>query len=240
VLGTTAPADWPVWLGNADIPSEGTTTTLTDVAGGDDPTRFFAVIEKDPLPVTVFEEDFDGPEISAPNLPAEWTTDANTPPDTDTTLWELGIPSPTVVSGPPAANSGANCVGTNLAANYGLSSDIWLRTPPIPLSTATGATLTFQHWVDIDDFPPTGIANDRGTVRVLDATDLQTVLETLGADITGLSPTEWVEFSANFTAASLGKSVVLEFVFVSDDDDDNGDAVSSGWYVDDVVVTGTP
>jgi hypothetical protein len=46
-----------------------------------------------------------------------------------------------------------------------------------------------------------------------------------------------VEFSANFTTASLGKSVVLEFVFVSDNDDDMGDVVSSGWYIDDVTVT---
>jgi hypothetical protein len=46
-----------------------------------------------------------------------------------------------------------------------------------------------------------------------------------------------VEFSANFTTASLGKSVVLEFVFVSDDDDYEGDYVYPGWYIDDVTVT---
>ena len=121
----------------------------------------------------------------------------------------------------------------------GLSSDIWLRTPPIDLSTASGATLTFQHWVDIDPFETAGVVADKGTVRVLDASALPTVsvLETLGAPITGLDPAGWVGFSADFTAASLGKSVVLEFVFVSDNDDDSGNQVSSGWYLDDVMVT---
>jgi hypothetical protein len=77
--------------------------------------------------------------------------------------------------------------------------------------------LTFQHWVDIDPFDIGGVG-DKGTVRVLDASALPTVsvLETLGAPITGLSPTEWVGFSADLTAVSLGNSVVLEFVFVSE------------------------
>lgn len=186
-----------------------------------------------PLPVTVFSEDFD--EVAAPNLPTDWTTDANTP-DTGTTQWQLGAPS---AVGPPAANSPGNCVGTNLAANYGLSSDIWLRTPPIDLSTASGATLTLQHWVDIDPFGSAAGPEDRGRVRVLDASALPavSVLETLGVPVTGLNPAGWVKFSANLTAASLGKSVVLEFVFVSDDDDAEGDYVSSGWYIDDVMVT---
>ncbi len=185
-----------------------------------------------PPPVTVFSEDFES-ESTLPLL--GWDTDAN-PADTATTTWDLGTPS-IVGPVPPGVPlpSDSNCVGTNLAANYGLSSDIWLRTPPIDLSTATGATLTFQHWVDIDPFENA----DKGTVRVLDASALPTVsvLETLGAPITGLSPTGWVGFSADLTAASVGNSVVLEFVFVSDNDDDMGAAVSSGWYIDDVVVT---
>jgi len=45
---STAPAGWPVWSGRANIASEGTITTLDPVPGGDDPNRFFAVIEKDP------------------------------------------------------------------------------------------------------------------------------------------------------------------------------------------------
>ena len=122
-------------------------------------------------------------------------------------------------------------------ARLHLSSEIWLRSPAIDLSTRTGAILAFQHWVDIGPYkdPDTGVG-DKGTVRVLDASDLS-VLETLGADISGLSPAQWVEFSADFTTASLGKSVVLEFVFVSDDDDYGGDYVYPGWYIDDVTVT---
>jgi hypothetical protein len=120
-------------------------------------------------------------------------------------------------------------VGTNLLANYGLSSSTWLRTPAIDLSTATGATLTFHQWVDMDDFDNL----DQGTVRVHDAGTLAEigVVET---NITGLSPLDWVEFSAELPAAALGQSVVLEFWFESDDEDF---ADATGWYLDEVIVT---
>lgn len=222
------PASWPVWNDNADITSGGTTTTLLDVPGGADPMRFFAVLEKDVPPVTVFEENFDA-GVTPPALPVGWSTGFDAGDTLNNTVWTLGTPT---VVGPPSADSVPNCIGTNLAANYGISSNIWLRTPAIDLSTATGATLVFQQWIDMDDFD----TGDTGTVRVLDASVLPTVsvLETLEEDIQGLSPADWVKFSANLTAASLGKSVVLEFLFVSDSVPD-GD--SSGWYVDDVTVT---
>lgn len=38
---------WPVWDDRADLPSDGTTTTLINVPGGSDGRRFFAVLEKD-------------------------------------------------------------------------------------------------------------------------------------------------------------------------------------------------
>jgi mannan endo-1,4-beta-mannosidase len=43
----TAPGTWSVWNSQADIASGGTTTSLTNIPGGADPTRFFAVLEKD-------------------------------------------------------------------------------------------------------------------------------------------------------------------------------------------------
>jgi hypothetical protein len=188
-----------------------------------------------PLPVTLLDEDFDE-GATPPALPGGWDTGFDAGDTLMNTAWSLGAPTDV---GPTSSNSVANCVGTNLAANYGLSSNIWLRTPPIDLITATGATLTFQYWVDIDPFD---IDADKGTVRVLDASALPTVLvlETLGASIIGVEPTEWVGFSADLTTLSLGKSVVLEFVFESDNDDNEGAAMFSGWYIDDVVVTGTP
>ena len=70
--------------------------------------------------------------------------------------------SPTVV-GPASANSGANCFGTNLSADYANLSDLWLRSPPIDLTAAAGATLNFSHYVDIEE------GFDFGEVRLLDA-----------------------------------------------------------------------
>jgi hypothetical protein len=54
------------------------------------------------------------------------------------------------------------------------------------------------------------------------------------ADITGLTPLDWVEFKAPLPAAALGKVIALEFVFVSDGDDIFD---ASGWYIDNVMVT---
>ncbi len=127
------------------------------------------------------------------------------------------------------AFSGANCAATNLLANYGTESNIWLRTPALDLSTATGATVTFQQWVDMDEFENL----DRGEVRVLKAGTFSEigVMET---NITGLDPAGWVGFSARLPTAALGQSGALEFGFVSD-----GDAFfdQSGWYIDEVIVT---
>ena len=59
-------------------------------------------------------------------------------------------------------------------------------------------------------------------------------LAVIRPNIQGLDPAGWVQFSANFRAAALGKMVVLEFHFASDE---FPAADASGWYIDDVVVT---
>ncbi len=211
--------DWDLVEG--DIPATGTGTNIWNVSSMET-TLFYRVEEFPAPPVIVFEDNFDGADPG-------WDTDFDAADTLENTVWALGSPA---VPGPPAANSAPNCYGTNLTANYGTESNTWLRTPPINLSTATAATLVFQHWVDMDDFD----TGDTGTVRVLDASALPTVtvLETLEFDIQGLSPTGWVEFSKDLTGTSLGNSVMLEFLFVSDN---VPDADASGWYIDDVVVT---
>lgn len=188
---------------------------------------FYRIEEFPAPPVTVLSENFD--TVTAPALPTGWTTGANAG-DTASTLWELGAPS---AVGPIEAHSLEHCVGTNISADYGVSSELWLRTPPIDLTAATSATLVFQQWVDMDDFD----LGDTGTVRVLDASGLPgtvTELATVKTNIQGIAPADWVEFSAKLPAAALGHSVVLEFLFLSDSVPD-GDA--SGWYIDDVLVS---
>ncbi|HIG26346.1 MAG TPA: hypothetical protein EYQ50_00540 [Verrucomicrobiales bacterium] len=215
---------WALVEGN--IPATPDINTKT-VPRPDDSVLFYRVEQFPKPPVTALSEDFD----ASPNLPAGWTAGANVG-DTGTTNWELG--NPAGGPGPSSANSGANCIGTNLASNYGISSDIWLRSPAaIDLTTATRATLVFHQWVDMDDYD----LGDTGTVRVLDAAGLPGVVTELAVvrkNIQGLAPAGWVEFSAKLPAAALGKTVALEFRFVSDF---VLDADESGWYIDDVVVT---
>lgn len=157
----------------------------------------------------VFAEDFD--EVTAPALPAGWTIGTNTPPDAGNTTWELGIPSSV---GPSAANSPANCVGTNLSANYGMDTDIWLRTPPIDLTGNTDARLRFEQFKEIE---ASGSDLDFGTIRLLRASNLQQ-LAVLDASVDGASG-EWEDYSIDLPAAAFVEPVVIEFGFQSDSTD---------------------
>jgi hypothetical protein len=221
-------ADLATWdLVAGDLPATPPSNMMSITRPGD-LTRFYRVEEFPAPPVTIFSGNFDGADPG-------WTTGFDAADLAMNTVWQLGTPVGGAATGPLAAQSGANCYGTNLAANYGISSNTWLRSPAIDLSTATAATVVFQHWVDMDEFDN----QDHGTVRVLDASGLPgTVMElaVVQTDITGLAPVpgSWVEFSAELPAAALGQSIVLEFVFVSDDDDIFD---ASGWYLDDVMVT---
>ena len=194
-----------------------------------DPVRFYRVEEYPLPPATVFEDNFDGADQG-------WTTGFDASDIAMNTVWQMGDPFGGPATGPVAANSAPNCYGTNLTTNYGISSNTWLRSPAIDLTTATGATVTFQQWVDMDEFDNL----DRGAVRVLDASGLPGAAIELGVvqtDITGFLD-GWAEFSAELPAAALGQSIVLEFGFVSDGDDILD---SAGWYLDDVsIITPAP
>jgi hypothetical protein len=219
------PEDWPIYDGKMDLAATPPSNTLTLPLPGD-PERFFVVEEFPAPPVTLFTENFDGPEPG-------WTSGFDTADLLMNTNWTLGDPAGGPATGPTAAKSAPNCYGTNLNANYGLSSSTWLRSPAIDLTGATEATLVFQQWVDMDDFDNL----DRGTVRVLEASGLPGTVTELGvvqATITGLNLNGWLEFSAEFPAAALGQLITLEFLFVSDGDDIFD---GSGWYLDDLTIT---
>lgn len=143
---------------------------------------------------------------------------------TGNTNWELGAPSGAVPGAPAAANSGTNCFGTNLAAAYDEDAEIWLRSPELDLTGAAGATLSFFHYRDIEE------GFDSGAVRVLDASD-NSELGVVGDVIDG-SSNGWEQFARSLPPAALGKAVVLEFRFLSDEINN-----LAGWYIDDVKVT---
>jgi hypothetical protein len=185
------------------------------------PTRFYRIEEFPPPPLTLFSENFDG----GPELPAGWETGANTPSDTGTTRWEPGDPTGGSLTGPQGANSAPNCVGTNIATDYGTDTDIWLRSPgTIDLTTANAATLVFQQFRDIEAL------FDLGLIRVLKASDGSQ----LGPDLR--NPTDgtggWEKITADLPSEALGEIIKLEFSFQADNFGNQ-----AGWYIDDVTVT---
>ena len=204
--------DWPVYEGNQDLAATPPRKALR-IPRPAEPFRLFVIEEFNAPPTAVFSENFD--------VPSGWTAGARTPPDTGTTVWEIGTPSNV---GPAAATSPPNCAATNLGGNYGFDTDIYLRTPPIDLSNAGGATLRYSQFVDIEE------VFDSGSVRVLDADNLSE-LAVIQNPVDGAAR-EWERITKTIPAAALGKTVLIEFRLQSDD-------VSNfaGWYLDDVEVT---
>jgi hypothetical protein len=211
------PVSWPIFGGHEDLEATPPENTLVFPLPAD-PERFFVIEEFPAPPESVYSDNFEGGQ-------GAWTTGGD--PGLDPfTNWEFG--SPTVV-GPAAANSGVNCFGTNLSADYAEDADIWLRSPAINLTAAAGATLNFSHYVDIEE------TFDFGQIRLLDADAANAELAILQTAIDGNNPTGWQSFSKSLPGAALGKNVVIEFRFDSDDF-----VNQAGWYIDDVVVTVVP
>ncbi len=210
------PATWPVFGGNQDLAATPPENVVTFPLPAD-PARYFVVEEFPAPPVPVFSDSFEDGE-------GDWTTGGN-PGSDPFTNWEFG--SPTVV-GPAAANSPPNCFGTNLSADYADNAEIWLRSPSIDLTAASGATLNFSQDVDIEE------SFDFGQIRLLDADAALAELAILEMTIEGNNPAGWESFSKALPVAALGKNVVLEFRFSSDN---ISEPTQDGWYIDDVVVT---
>jgi hypothetical protein len=209
------PSSWTPLISNipATLP---TNTELHTWTGGTK--AFFVVSEKAGPPI--FSDDFETDK--------GWT---NSGPGGDApgTTWERGVP--TAPGGPTAAHSLANCYATNLASDYTLNADVWLRSPPIDLTDPgiTGAKLSFSHFLEME------AGFDFGFVRVIDAvTNLP-----LGADLLdpqdGLSIAweELVDLELPPEAIGNLNPVKIEFRLVSDD----LFADFSGWAIDDVSVS---
>ncbi|NIP93958.1 MAG: hypothetical protein GWO24_11100, partial [Akkermansiaceae bacterium] len=200
-----------------EYPATGETTTFEELIANlplAGPEVYFRVREFVPPPALT--DDFESGQ-------GGWTVGGDDP--NGNTAWELGEPGGGVQGAPVAAHSGTSCFGTNLAGAYELDADIWLRSPVVDLSEATGATLSFFHHRDIEE------GFDSGSIRVLDASDNSElgVVE----DVIDGSSVEWEQFTRNLPpVAALGKSVILEFRFNSDDINN-----LAGWYIDDVEVT---
>lgn len=187
------PAQWAPFRTN--IPATPPTNTLV-VPYPVDPQMFFALENLGVPPI--FEDDFETDQ--------GWTMGSDGLPGTN---WERGAPS---LVGPPAANSGLNCYGTNLASEYTLNANVWLRSPAIDLRppSIVGATLKCKQFRDNEQ------GFDYGFIRVVDAT----TNVPLGADIASLIDgvsVDWESFSARLPSEALGKLIKIEFRLESDD-----------------------
>jgi hypothetical protein len=109
--------------------------------------------------------------------------------------------------------------------NYGNDTNASLWSPTLNLSGRTSATLTFWHRYDLEssfDFARVWVTTDGG------ATFTQV------ASFTGTNTT-WTQATINLNAFAGQSSVRILFQLFSDDS-----ITRDGWYVDDVVVTGSP
>ncbi len=210
------PIDWSVFGSHQDIEATPPENTLT-IPYPADTRRFFVISEFNAPPASIFSEDFEGGG-------GVWTTGSEGDLGT---LWQVGAPTNV---GPAAAHGGTNCYGTNIAGDYTINTRVWLRSPPIDLTNASGATLNFFQYVNIEE------GFDFGTVSVLDAANDSLIAE-IASPIDEQDPTDWEQFTKVIPAAALGKEIKIEFCLFTDDFDDPGLGPFAGWYIDDVLVT---
>ena len=203
------PIDWPVHDGHENIVATVPENVLVIPHPGDSH-RFFVIEEFNPPPP--FSEDFEGGAVG-------WTSGS----DGDAgTLWELGAPT---VVGPLSANGGTNCFGTNIADNFGINADVWLRSPDFSLAGVSTAVLEYFQHIDTDD-----LGGDLGSITVHDASD-DSVIEVIADDISGIPVQDWEQISYPLPAAAIGVEVYLVFRFTSNEVEE-----WAGWYIDDIIV----
>jgi len=204
----TDPPEWPILDGHENLEATPPENTLT-IPRPSDSRRFFVIEQFPAPPVSIFSDDFESGQ-------GGWAFGSD---GAAGTAWELGVPT----NGPGSANSLVNCFGTNLASDYGINADVWLRSPAIDLTTAGGATLNYFQYRDIEE------GFDFGIISVLDAADDSLIAEIPGIDSGAFA---WELVSKSIPAEALGKMIKIEFRMTSD-------AIETfpGLFIDDFEVT---
>lgn len=187
-----------------------------------------------------------------------WSTSDVPPPNArpdPTATWEWGAPT----SGPGVAASGVNVWATNLEGLYSGSECAGLATPPIDLTGASSASISFNHWRHMDQFSATStFVGDAGVLMVtadggdtfarLTASDYTTnsissvtrpCFDGADTDVRGYTgphgtaiPAPTYTTSSVDLSAFVGQTVQVVFTFGS-----NCCTHRSGWYLDDVATT---
>ncbi len=136
----------------------------------------------------------------------------------DRGTWEVGEPT----SGPGSAYSGQNCVATVLGGNYHGNVSSRLISPSFTLpGVSENPALTFWHWYSIV------YGDDQAFVEIrVGYGDWQTIL----GPYTNTSGGIWSPVYVDLTQYA-DSTVQIAFYFVSGNYN-----VSSGWYIDDVMI----
>ncbi len=141
--------------------------------------------------------------------------------DLGDTEWQLGTPN---VEGLTTAASGTMAWGTNLDSDYAPGTfAARLRSPVIDVSGDSSPRLSFNFYID------SVLDTEGGQLRFLDENgdELAVVEEIFSGQSEG-----WKPYSIRFPGAARGGNVIIEFAFLSDEDDE----VGAGWYIDDVRI----
>jgi hypothetical protein len=141
-------------------------------------------------------------------------------------IWEVGIPT----AGPPVAHSGLQCAGTILGGNYPGATRSRLISPSINLPVVSGGEeihLRFWDWFSYAD-------GDQGYVQVsVCSGGTWGAWETVGPTIVS-SSSVWSFCDRDLTSYA-GQRIRIAFYHTADSKlwfDE-----STGWYIDDVVIT---
>jgi PKD repeat protein len=206
-------------------------------------TYYYSVQSTDQAGNTALDDN-GGIYYSFTTLPPEmtpWHDDMESGPDFWTnetdgrgTEWQIGDPAG---FGPGTAQDGSNCWGTNINANYTDWAQAWLITPPIDLTLAAQANLTFWNWYRIEEDYDIGIVEvsiDLGETwtRIAPVGGYPSVGGYFGDGYSGTS-SSWVSTSEEEFDLDpyLGYIVLIGFHFRTD-----AALVYSGWYIDNVTV----
>jgi len=141
--------------------------------------------------------------------------------------WEIGSPS----SGPGSANSGSNCIATNLNGSYDSDTDSNLISPPVYLPEIEEdeeISLRFWHWFAYE-------SRDEGQVLIRSWDDryLRWGSWSTLDRYNGESGT-WSRAIIDITKYE-GQNVQIGFNHTADSNYEDGE--NSGWYIDDIEIS---
>lgn len=150
--------------------------------------------------------------------------------------WQCGAPTNSMG---PAPYDGAQCIGTGMVTNYS-NNDTWAGTtatsPPIALTTATTAILTFRMWLDTEGVQSDGmnlaVSDDGGSTYLIVAATPAYTQSIAGMPAWGghQGALGWQLVQTDL-AAYIGKTVQIRFAFQSD-----AANTYAGAFIDDVLV----